>query len=92
LSLIVLICAIVSKGSLLIMTNAVGHVESVWLMFYLFINLSLLLIYNSYYYYYRIPIKKDGCGCLSLQFVHLIYLHFSTVSLNHYSATSHGLH
>ena len=29
LSLIVLLCAIISKGSLLLMTNAVGHVESV---------------------------------------------------------------
>jgi hypothetical protein len=29
LSLIVLVSAIVSKGSLLLMTNAVGHVESV---------------------------------------------------------------
>ena len=29
LGLIVLLCAIVSKGSLLLMTNAVGHVETV---------------------------------------------------------------
>jgi hypothetical protein len=29
LSLVVLFCAIVSKGSFLLMTNAVGHVETV---------------------------------------------------------------
>jgi len=66
LSLIVLACAIIGKGSFLLMTNAVGRVETVRFKIFIYLINKCFLIFFVLIKkrVLKILINKDGYGCL----------------------------